>query len=90
MSTLRQGVRHCRSSYLGRHQELLAEGVAIRAFREQILRPLFGVVLYAGAAVVGWFVHPTWSVAIFVAMILFHGWTSQGVGSLGHDEPNSA
>jgi uncharacterized membrane protein len=68
--------------YLGRHPELLTDGTSAQAFRQQIVRPIFGVVMYVVAALLGWFVHPTVSVFIFVAMILFHAWTSQGVRGL--------
>ncbi|MGH2769929.1 MAG: hypothetical protein ACRDJF_05330 [Actinomycetota bacterium] len=45
-----------------------------------------GVVLYAGAAMVGYVVAPSLSLAVFVALPIFYGITSVGVAELERQE----
>jgi hypothetical protein len=33
------------------------------------------------AAAAGWFLHPAVAIAIFLAMIVYHTWTSQGIAN---------
>lgn len=68
--------------YLARHQELLETEVTASYLAKQYSRPIIGVVAYLVAAVAGWFVHPLIAVAFFVLMVLYHAWTSEGVGGL--------
>ena len=68
--------------YLARHQELLEENVATRHFGEQYSRPIVGVVAYLVAGIAGWLVHPLIAIVIFVVMVLYHAWTSQGIKGL--------
>ena len=49
-------------------------------FRRQRFRPIVGVVAYAAAALLGWFIAPTVGIAIFVLMVAYHAWTSEGLG----------
>ena len=65
--------------YLHRHPELIDSRAPAGEFATQMSRPIVGVVLYAVAAFLGWFVHPLLGILIFVVMIGYHAWTSQGV-----------
>jgi hypothetical protein len=68
--------------------EALSDG-----FAAQIVRPAIGVLLYAGAGVPGRFVHPAFTVAIFVFMVCYYAATSRGVrtaqshATQRHDHP---
>jgi uncharacterized membrane protein len=69
--------------YLARHPELLASEAAAGDFAKQYSRPIVGIAAYVMAAAAGWFFHPLIALAIFVLMLLYHAWTSEGVrGSL--------
>jgi uncharacterized membrane protein len=65
--------------YLHRHPELADPNLATGMFAVQICRPVTGVVLYTLAALLGWFLHPLAAITIFVAMVVYHAWTSEGV-----------
>lgn len=65
--------------YLYRHPELMKPHLPPTVFVAQVLRPLIGIGLYAVAAALGWFVHPSLAVAIFVAVVALYAWTSQGI-----------
>ncbi len=69
--------------YLYRHPELLKPQLPATIFASEILRPSVGIVLYVVAAAVGGFVHPLLAVGIFVAVVGYYAWTSQGI----HSEP---
>jgi uncharacterized membrane protein len=68
--------------YLARHSELLETEAAAGYFAKQYSRPIIGVVAYFAAAAAGWFVHPLIGVAIFVLMVVYHAWTSEGAQGL--------
>jgi hypothetical protein len=68
--------------YLARHPELLETEATTRYFATQYSRPLVGVVAYLVAAVAGWLIHPSIAIGVFVFMILYHAWTSQGARRL--------
>ena len=72
-----------RVPYLHRHAELIDSRVPEGEFAAQVRRPVVGVVRYAIAAFLGWFVHRFLGILIFVAMIGYHAWTSQGVKKKG-------
>ena len=65
--------------HLNRSPRLVKTGVPPGMFAVQIVRPAIGVLLYAGAGVLGWFVHPAFAVAIFVFMVCYYAATSRGV-----------
>jgi hypothetical protein len=79
--------------HLNRNQRLAKIGVPPGMFAAQIVRPAIGVLLYAGAGVLGWFVHPAFTVAIFVFMVCYYAATSRGVrtaqshATQRHDHP---
>lgn len=64
--------------YLARHPELLKTEAQAAGFAGQLHRPLVGVVSYALAALLGWFVHPLIAVAVFAFMVVYHAETSEG------------
>ena len=65
--------------YLDRHPELVDAGTPAGTFAAQISRPVVGITLYALAGLSGWFVHPLVAIVIFVCMLAYHAWTSEGV-----------
>jgi uncharacterized membrane protein len=65
--------------YLARHQELLEDPADDRLLMAQRPRPLVGVVSYAVAGILGWFVSPYISIGLFIWMIVYHAVTSEGV-----------
>ena len=68
--------------HIHRNPRLVKEGVPARMFRSQWRRPLFGVMCYTIAAVLGWFVHPIAAVIIFIVVVVYYAWTSQGIRSV--------
>jgi uncharacterized membrane protein len=66
--------------HLARHPELLEAEGTMRYFVKQWSRPVVGVAAYLAAAALGWLAHPSIAVAIFACMVLYHAWTSQGLG----------
>jgi uncharacterized membrane protein len=70
--------------YLGRHPELMKPHAKAETFAYEVSRPIVGILSYALAAVLGWFVHPLLAVALFVFMVLYHAWTCQGIRSRRH------
>jgi uncharacterized membrane protein len=65
--------------HLYRHPELTKPHLPPTVFASQVLRPAVGILLYAVAAVLGWFVHPLIAIAIFVSVVGHYAWTSQGI-----------
>ena len=39
----------------------------------------FGIILHIAAAALGWFAHPLLAVAIFMLIVGYYAWTSQGI-----------
>ena len=48
-------------------------------FASEVLRPTVGIILYAAAVGLGWFVHPVLAVGIFIFVVGYYAWTSQGI-----------
>lgn len=68
--------------YIHRNPQLVKEGIPTKMFAAQWRRPLFGVMCYIIAAVLGWFVHPIAAVTIFIFVVAYYASTSQGIRSL--------
>ena len=65
--------------HLHRRPELAKPDAYQGLFVSQLVRPAVGVLLYVLAGLAGWFVHPAVAVAIFIFMVAYYAWTSQGV-----------
>ncbi|OXE97140.1 putative membrane protein [Flavobacterium araucananum] len=66
-------------AYLGRNAVLLKSDVGTGLFKAQVRKPLTGIFLYFVSGMLGWFLHPLIAVLIFIFMVLYYAWTSQGV-----------
>jgi uncharacterized membrane protein len=66
-------------NYLRRHPELLNENIDERFFDGETKRAMAGVILYAAAAVLGYFIAPPLALLIFLALAIFYGVTSHGL-----------
>lgn len=66
-------------SHLHRHPRLIKPQLPEDIFALQVLRPALGILLYAAAALLGWFVHPLLAVGIFILVVGHYAWTSQGI-----------
>jgi hypothetical protein len=73
--------------YLYRHPELISRTCRGTSFATQVLRPVVGIGLYAMAAALGWFVHPALAVAVFILVVAYYAWTSQGLRLAGQTDP---
>ena len=62
--------------------KLVKESVPAGMFAVQLRRPILGVLFYIIAGIVGWFVHPISAIAIFVSIVGYYAWTSQGIRSV--------
>ena len=65
--------------YLERHRRELAPEVPTGFFGKQRSRPWVGVLAYTAAIFLGWFVSPWIAIIIFVLMVAYHAWTSEGI-----------
>lgn len=70
--------------HLYRHPELLKPNLPATIFAGQMLRPVVGIVLYAVAIVLGLLIHPALAVAIFILVVAYYAWTSQGIPMAGN------
>lgn len=67
--------------YLHKNRHLAYDDVPDTEFRGQYSRPIVGVAAYVLAGILGWFVNPWLAIIIFVGMVLYHAWTSQGLNT---------
>jgi uncharacterized membrane protein len=65
--------------HLCRHPDLLKPNLPSTTFASEVLRPAVGIILYTVAAGLGWFVHPVLAVGIFIFVVGYYAWTSQGI-----------
>ena len=67
--------------YLSKKTNLLKPGIATNIFKGDVRRPLTGTFLYLIGGILGWFIHPIIAVLIFIFLVLFYAWNSQGLKS---------
>jgi uncharacterized membrane protein len=65
--------------HLRRHPELVKPHLPPTIFAVELLRPALGIALYGAAGILGWYVHPLLAVGIFVTVVVYYAWTSQGI-----------
>ncbi|WP_205800875.1 TMEM175 family protein [Micromonospora thermarum] len=66
-------------AYLRRHPALRASHVGQDQVRAQQARPIIGLVLFGLTGLLGWIVNPLFGLLGIVVMIIYHGFTSEGV-----------
>ncbi len=54
-------------------------GLPPTIFASQVLRPAIGILLYILATVLVWFVRPLLAAGIFIFVVGYYAWTSQGI-----------
>jgi uncharacterized membrane protein len=67
--------------HLCRHPELVKPHLPSTIFASQVLRPIAGILLYSVAAALGWLVRPVLAVGLFIVIVGYYAWTSQGIHS---------
>ena len=72
--------------YLERQRAKLAPTVPSGYFHAQRSRPWIGVFAYVVAILVGWLINPWLAILIFVLMVIYHAWTSEGVSHRNRTE----
>jgi len=65
--------------HLYRHPELVKPNLPPTIFESQVLRPTVGILLYIVAAALGLLVHPLLAVGVFILVVAYYAWTSQGI-----------
>lgn len=67
--------------HLYHRTELVKPHLPPTIFASQVVRPTVGILLYIVAAALGWFVHPLLAVGVFIMIVGYYAWTSQGIHS---------
>jgi uncharacterized membrane protein len=70
--------------YLHRHPELAKPIFPGQCLPRIIYRPIVGILLYAAAALAGWFINPAVAACVFILVVGYYAWTSQGLRSAAH------
>jgi hypothetical protein len=65
--------------HLHRHPELMKPHVPSSTFAPQVLRPLSGILLYILAAALGLLASPLLAIPVFIFIVGYYAWTSQGL-----------
>jgi uncharacterized membrane protein len=65
--------------HLCRHPDLLRPNLPSTTFASQVLRPMIGIMLYIAATALGWLVQPLLALGIFIFIVGYYAWTSQGI-----------
>ena len=65
--------------HLCRHPDLLRPNLPSTTFASQVLRPMIGIMLYIAATALGCFVQPLLALGIFIVIVGYYAWTSQGI-----------
>jgi uncharacterized membrane protein len=65
--------------YLHRHPELIKPNLPPTTFAHQIMRPVIGILIYIAGALIGWFGQPAIAVGLFILVVAYYCWTSQGL-----------
>ena len=65
--------------HLRRHPELIKLHLPRTTFAHQVMRPFIGIPLYTVAALVGWFYQPALAATLFILVVGYYCWTSQGI-----------
>ena len=68
--------------HLHHHPHLVKPGSSASSFASEVLRPAVGILLYGMAAALGLFVNPILAVGIFILIVCYYAWTSQGIHSV--------
>jgi len=72
-----------------RHSELAKPNLPKSLLATEVFRPIVGILLYIVAGLIGWFYSPTAAVLIFMLIVGYYAWTSQGLHS-GRRNPRIA
>jgi uncharacterized membrane protein len=67
--------------HLYHHPELAKPQLPKAMLAVEVYRPIVGILLYVLAALLGWFIHPVIAVCIFILVVGYYAWTSQGLRS---------
>lgn len=65
--------------HLHQNPDLVKPDLPKTIFALQVLRPTIGILLYIAAGLLGWFIHPLIAVGIFILVVGYYAWTSEGL-----------
>lgn len=67
--------------HMFRHPELAKPQFSRATLAAELYRPIVGILLYALAAFLGWLIQPVLAIGIFILVVGYYAWTSQGLYS---------